>query len=193
MRHSARNAFAGLVVALLATTAAAEPERYVFDPNHTAPSFEIGHIGFSVQRGFFARSRGSVTLDRATGKGELSVEIDAGSVDTGLAVRDEMLRTDRFGFLDVARHPTISFKAGSFDFNGAQLSRVSGELTIKGKTRPVVLELMSFRCGPHPASKKEMCGGDARTQINKSDFGEFGGGMLGEQIRIAVQFEAYRE
>ena len=185
-----------IVVALctvLATAAEGAPETYVFDPQHTYPNFEVGHMGFSFRRGWFEKTSGRVTIDREKGTGQVTVEIDAASINTGLPVRDDFVRSDKFGFLDVAKHPKIVFKSNQFDFTGPQLNRVSGELTIKGVTRPVDLDVSFLRCGEHPMRKVAMCGGEARTLINKSDFGEFGGKLLGDQIRLAVEFEAYRE
>ena len=176
-----------------ATGAEAAPETYVFDTTHTYPNFEIGHLGYSVRRGWFEKTAGRVTIDREKGIGELAVEIDAASINTGFGPRDDFVRSDKFGFLDVAKFPKILFKSRQFAFAGQQLNRISGDLTIKGVTRPVELEVASLRCGEHPVSKKAMCGGEARTVINKSDFGEFGGRMLGEQIRLTLEFEAYRE
>lgn len=183
----------GVLCAMLCAAAEAAPETYVFDTQHTYPNFEVGHMGFSFRRGWFEKTSGRVTIDREKGTGQVTVEIDAASINTGLTLRDEIVRSDKFGFLDVAKHPKIVFKSSQFDFTGPQLNRVSGELTIKGVTRPVDLDLSFLRCGEHPVRKVAMCGGEARTLINKSDFGEFGGKLLGEQIRLAVEFEAYRE
>jgi polyisoprenoid-binding protein YceI len=191
--HRRLSAIAASLCALLATSAEAVPETYVFDTQHTYPNFEVGHMGFSVRRGWFEKTTGRVTIDREKGTGELSIEIDAASINTGLAIRDEFVRSEKFGFLDVAKYPKITFKSRQFDFTGPQLNRVSGDLTIKGVTRQVDLDVSFLRCGEHPVSKKAMCGGEARTLINKSDFSEFGGRLLGEQIRIAIEFEAYRE
>jgi polyisoprenoid-binding protein YceI len=185
--------FGTLLGAQFALTAQAAPETYVFDTQHTYPNFQVGHLGFSVRRGWFEKTTGRVVVDREKGTGEVQVEIDAASLNTGLAIRDDVIRSDKFGFLDVAKHPKILFKSNQFDFTGPQLNRVSGEVTIKGITRPVDLDVSFFRCGDHPVRKVPMCGGEASTVINKSDFGEFGGRILGEQIRIGIEFEAYRE
>lgn len=182
-----------LLAALGASPAFAAPETYVFDTQHTYPNFEVSHMGFSMRRGWFEKTSGRVTIDRETGKGEMLVEIDAASVNTGLALRDDVIRSAKFGFLDVANHPKITFRATEFDFAGPQLNRVSGMLTIKGVTKPVDLDVSSLRCGTHPMNKRAICGGEARALINKSDFGELGGKLLGEQILLGLEFEAYKE
>jgi len=178
---------------ILSTPARAAPETYVFDTQHTYPNFQIEHIGFSVRRGWFENTQGKVTVDWEKKTGELAVEIDAASIYTGLAVRDNFVRSDKFGFLDVAKYPKITFTSKNFEFTGNQLTRVSGDLTIKGTTRPVDLDLSMFRCGQHPVKKVDMCGGEASAVINKRDFGEFGGRLVGEQIRLGIEFEAYKQ
>ena len=150
-------------------------------------------MGFSVRRGWFEKTEGSVTLDRAAGTGQMAVEIDASSINTGLEIRDKIVRSDKFGMLDVAQHPKITFRSTRFVFEGQDLKKVEGDLTIKGNTKPVVLEMVALRCGDHPMKKVPMCGGEARTVIQKKDFGEFGGGLLSEDIRLALEFEAYRQ
>lgn len=193
MKSRLSKPFLAWCLVLSAASAQAEPETYVFDTQHTYPNFEVGHLGFSVRRGWFERTSGRVTIDRTTGKGEMQVEIDAASINTGLAVRDDFVRSDKFGFLDVAKYPKIVFRSTQFDFNGSDLKRISGDLTIKGVTKPVLLDVASLRCGMHPMKKVPLCGGEARAVINKSDFGQFGGKMLGEEIRLSLEFEAYRE
>jgi len=178
---------------LFSTPARAAPQTYVFDTQHTYPNFQIEHMGFSIRRGWFENTSGRVVVDWEKKTGELTVEIDAASIYTGLAVRDAFIRSDKFGFFDVANHPKITFTSSQFAFTGQQLTRVSGQLTIKGITKPVDLDLSMFRCGQHPVKKVEMCGGEASAVINKRDFGEFGGRLVGEQVRLGIEFEAYKE
>lgn len=193
MKSRLNGPFLALCLMLSAASAQAESETYVFDTQHTYPNFEVGHLGFSVRRGWFEKTTGRVTIDRAAGKGELQVDIDAASINTGLAVRDDFVRSGKFGFLDVANHPKISFRSTQFEFSGGELKSVLGNLTIKGVTKPARLEMVFLRCGVHPMKKVPLCGGEARTVINKSDFGELGGKMLGEEIRLTLEFEAYKE
>jgi len=178
---------------LFSPAAHAAPQTYVFDTQHTYPNFQIEHMGFSVRRGWFEKTSGKVVIDWEKQRGDLQVEIDAASVYTGLAARDAFIRSDKFGFFDVANHPKITFTSSRFEFTGPQLTRVSGDLTIKGITRPVDLDVSMFRCGQHPVKKVPMCGGEAAALINKRDFGEFGGSLVGEQVRLGIEFEAYQE
>ena len=193
MRTCLKNSMMFLDAWLPFATAWAEPEIYQFDTQHTYPNFEVGHLGYSVRHGWFEKTEGRVSIDRAAGTGEMQVDIGAASVNTGLAVRDNFVRSDNFGFLDVKNYPVISFHSTKFEFEGQDLKRVLGDLTIKGKTKPVVLEMVSMHCGEHPMKKVPMCGGEARAVIQKKDFGEFGGGMLSDDIRLTLEFEAYKQ
>ncbi|MES2354856.1 MAG: YceI family protein [Pseudomonadota bacterium] len=159
------------------------------DPGHTYPSFEISHFGFSVMRGRFDKTTGTATLDRAAKKGSVDVTIDAASIDTAHAKRDEHLRGPEF--FNVQKFPNLKFKSDDFKFDGDKLVAVNGQLTMLGVTKPVTLQVRLFHCGPHPFAKKEACGVDAATTIKRSDFGM--ATMLpaiGDEIKIAIEMEA---
>ena len=161
-----------MLIAALATTAfpaAAEMETYTIDPNHTFPSFEIGHFGYSFQRGRFNKTSGKIALDTAARTGTVDVTIDAASVDTGHPKLGEHLRSDEF--FNAAKFPTLTFKAGTFTFEGDKVKSVSGDLTILGVTRPVILNATYFNCAPHPMNKKKVCGADFLATLKRSDFG----------------------
>ncbi len=153
---------------LLSSAAFAAPETYVIDGTHTFPRFEYSHFGYSTQSSRFDKTSGTVTLDRAAKTGSVDVVIDAASVSTGYAVFDQHLRGE--DFFDTARHPAITFKSDTLQFDGDKLARVKGVLTIKGIAQPVTLNVTSFHCMPHPMRKKDACGANATTQIKRSDF-----------------------
>src|SRR5258705_13527120 len=119
-------------LALAACSALAAETTYSIDANHSFPSFEIKHMGFSTFRGRFDKVSGSVTLDPAAQKGSVEVTIDVGSVSTGVEKLNEHLKTP--DFFDATTYPTITFKAGSFKFKGDKLVSVSGDLTMHGVT-----------------------------------------------------------
>jgi polyisoprenoid-binding protein YceI len=159
-------AFAALLTAL---PAAAELERYTVDPNHTFPSFEIGHFGYSLQRGRFDKTSGKITLDTAAKKGSAEVTMDAASIDTGHKKLEEALRSEEF--FDVAKHPQLTFKSSNLAFDGDKVKSASGDLTIHGVTRPVTLKADTFNCSVNPMLKKKVCGAELTTTIKRSDFG----------------------
>lgn len=159
-------AFAALITAL---PARAELETLTVDPNHTFPAFEIGHFGFSFQRGRFNKSTGTITLDTAARRGSADIAIDTGSVSTGHAKLEEHLRSE--DFFNTAKYPQMTFKSNSFAFDGEKLKSAAGDLTINGISRPVTLVAGHFNCAPHPMTKKKVCGAELTTSIKRSDFG----------------------
>ncbi len=167
-------------------------EAYTVDPAHTYPTFEVSHLGFSTQRGTFTRSSGRIVLDRAAKRGAIDIGIDAASLDTGHAKRDEALRGE--DFFDVARHATISYRSTALKFDGEALTGADGELTLLGVTRPVALKVSAFKCGLHPLSRKQLCGADATATLRRSDFGMKAFlPAVGDDVRIAIQIEAFRD
>jgi polyisoprenoid-binding protein YceI len=159
----------GLILASVALPAAAEPESFTIDPNHTYPSWEILHFGVSVQRGRFNKTTGKITIDPAAGTGTAEVVIDATTVDTGHPHVGERLRGA--DFFDVAKYPTLTFKGSHFAFEGDKVKSIGGELTMIGVSKPVTLNAVTYNCGTHPAAKKKFCGGDFVATIKRSDWG----------------------
>lgn len=193
-----RAIFCALALAApLAATAA--PERYTLDPIHTVPHFAINHLGVSTVYGQFNKLSGEFTLDRAARKGSLELDIEAASISTGDSdkgnrqrSRDDHLKSA--DFFNVGEFPRISFKADDVKFDGDSPAEVSGQLTLLGVTRPLTLKVERWVCKDHPFSKKPMCGGDASATIKRSDFGmKYGLPAIGDQIRLFMGFEGYRQ
>ena len=185
-------------VLLLAAAAAAaafpaqSQEVYVADPNHTYAYFATGHLGISWQRGRFNRTEAKIALDRAAKTGTIEVAIAMSSVDTGHEARDKHLRSE--DYLDVERHPTMTFKSNRLRFNGDVLAGADGDLTIMRITKPVTLNVTSFRCQLHPVNKREMCGAEADTAIKRSEFGIKRGAVgIGDEVKITIQIEAFKQ
>jgi polyisoprenoid-binding protein YceI len=183
--------------ALLLTALAAIPastvlaDSYSVDPAHTYVSFAINHLGFSTMRGKFDKQSGSLDYDPAAKTASVMIEIEAGSIDTGHAKRDEHLSSP--DFLNVVENPTISFKSTKVGWSGSKLSSVTGNLTILGVSKPVTLKVNSIVCGQHPFNKKELCGFDAETSIKRSDFGvNYGIPAIGEVLDLKIEIEAYK-
>lgn len=164
-----RFTLAAVAAATLALPALAEPETYTIDPNHTFPSYEIGHMGISVQRGRFNKTSGKITIDTAARTGSAEVVIDAASIDTGHPRLGEHLRGEQY--FNVAKFPNLVFKGNAFTFEGDKVKSVAGELTMLGVTRPLTLTANTFNCAPHPVTKKKVCGGDFTGTLKRSEFG----------------------
>ncbi len=167
-------------------------DSYAIDSRHTHPSYEINHFGWSTQRGRFDNVSGTITLDRAAKTGSVEVSIDASSVSTGVGKLDEHLKSE--DFFNVAKYPTISFKAISIAFDGDVPASVPGQITILGVTRPATLTITHFSCGLHPMLKKDVCGAEASTSIKRSDFGMTKYvPALGDDVKLLINVEAFKE
>ncbi|HWP18409.1 MAG TPA: YceI family protein [Burkholderiaceae bacterium] len=182
---------ATLVAAAFA--AQAETARYAIDPNHTFVTFEIQHLGMSTIRGRFDKKEGSVELDRAAKAGRAEITIDTTSISTGVPRFDNHLKGDDFFKTDM--FPTAKFVADKFVFNGEKLAEVSGTLTMLGKTNPVTLKATNFNCIVHPMLKREACGGDFETTIQRSQWGMNYGlpAVSPDHVRLLVQIEAVKQ
>ena len=185
-----------LLLAALVTLplqAQAAQERYTIDPTHTFPSFEADHMGMSHWRGKFNRSSGAVLLDKAAGKGSVEVEIDMASVDFGL----DALNTAAAGkeLFETAKYPKATYRGELADFVDGAPTRVRGEFTLHGVTRPLDLRITRFKCMPHPLSKRDWCGADAEASFDRSQFGLDAGKDYGFDMTVAlrIQVEATRD
>ena len=191
MRHTL------LALAAIATltvgTARAESAAYAIDPSHTFVTFEIGHMGTTTNRGRFDKKEGAVQLDRAGKSGKVDMTIDASSLSTGTAAFDKHLQSP--DFFNVAQFPTIKFSADKFVFNGDKVSDVTGTLTLLGKTNPVTLKSNQFNCYQNQMLKREVCGGDFETTIQRSQWGMTWGANYGfpDAVRLVVQVEAVKQ
>jgi len=181
-----------LLLAALSVSAVAAPVKYTVDSGHTFPSFEADHFGgMSVWRGKFKSTSGTVVVDREAKTGTVDIKIDTASVDTGNEKLNDHLKTAEF--FDVAKIPAATYKGKLANFKDGAPTEVQGDLTLHGVTKPVTLTIRSFKCMPHPMKKKEFCGADAITTINREDFGvgwgkAFGFGM---DVKLAIQVEAF--
>ena len=148
--------------------ASAAPETYNIDPTHSFSRFEYSHLGFSTQVNKFNSTTGKIQIDRAAKTGSVEVTIDPKSVNTGYNTFNEHLQGP--DFFDSAKYPAITYKSTKFNFVGDKLVSVDGNLTIKGVTKPVKLEVTSFHCAVHPMLKKDACGANATAKIVRSEF-----------------------
>ena len=187
------------VILAWAGAAMAVPATYRIDPNHTHPLFEVDHFGLSKWRGLFKTTSGTIVLDREGGTGTVDVVIDVSSVDLGHDKLNELVVGEKIGDwngLDVAHFPKAEYKGTLADFVRGTPTRVNGDLTLHGVTRPVALRIDSFKCMPnHPILKREVCGADAYGTFNRADFGVNSGMQYGfrQEVILRIQVEAYRQ
>lgn len=175
-----------------ALPSSAEIQTYTIDPAHTRPTYEVMHLGYSLQRGRFNKTSGKITIDTAAKSGSADVTIDATTIDSGVPKLDEHLKSE--DFFNVAKYPTITFKAVNFAFDGERVKTVTGDLSMNGVTKPVTLTANLFYCGPHPMTKKPQCGGDFITTVKRSDFGiKYGIPAVGDEVLLRIPIEAMRD
>jgi len=182
------------LTALAAFSAAAQavPSTYNIDNSHTYPHFTYSHLGYSIQTHKFDKTSGKVVMDFEAKTGSADVTIDATSVNTGFALFNEHLQAP--DYFDTAKYPTITFKSSSMKFKGNTPVSLSGDLTVKGITQPVTLEVTHFKCMPHPMLKAPACGGNATTRIKRSDF-NMGKGVpfVSDEVTLTLAIEAVME
>lgn len=180
-------AMAGLAV-LMAVPSLAATSTWNLDPMHSSAQFSVRHLGISNVQGQFDKISGTIMFDDAdVTKSTVDVTIDATSIDTRVSRRDDDLKSD--GFFDVAKFPTITFKSTKVVKAGEGKLKVTGDLTIKGVTKSVVLEVT----GPsavdmHMGTRR---GFSAMTTINRTDFGvsKDPAPMIGNDIAIEIDGE----
>jgi len=180
------------MAALMATSAFAKPVTYNLDPTHTYPSFEADHMGgMSKWRGKIDKSSGTVVYDAEAKSGTVDVTMQMDSIDFGFVPMNNHAKKPEL--FDVEKFPTATYK-GKLVFAGDKPVAVDGELTLHGVTKPVKLEVKTFKCMINPMFKKEVCGADAYGSFNRADFGVDYGKAYGFDmgVNIAIQVEGIR-
>ncbi len=184
---------ATVAAAALAGAAQAAPSVYVVDPTHTFVTFEAKHYGTSTNRGRFDKKSGTITIDTAAKTGKAEISIDTGSINTGTGPFDGHLKSKDFFNVDV--FPTATFVGDKFTFDADnKVTEVAGTLSFLGKTQPVVLKASSYGCYENTRLKREVCGGDFETTIQRSAFGNsYGLPGIPDSVKLLIQVEAIKQ
>ncbi len=191
LRFAARTA---ILLAAFAVTTAAQTSVWEFDPTHMNVGFSVRHLGVSNVNGNFGKASGTLAWDeKDITKSSVEATIDVASLNTQNADRDNHLRSA--DFFDAAKFPTITFKSTRVENAGNGRLRVTGNLTIKGVTKSVVLEVEG-PSAPVKFGNATKSGLTATTRINRKDFGltwnrvlETGGLAVGEEVKITLELE----
>jgi polyisoprenoid-binding protein YceI len=169
------------------------------DPDHSSIQFKVRHLMVSNVKGVFHKFNGLVDIDdHDPTRSKVTVTIDMASVDTGVAKRDEDLRSANF--LDAVRYPVMTYVSRKIVRTGPERLRITGDLTIHGVTREVVLEME----GPTPMIKDPWGGtrrgATATTKISRKDFSmtynktlETGGVVVGDEVAISIEVEMVKK
>lgn len=178
---------------LAALPAAAEPQRYTFDPLHTQVYFLASHLGFSHSLGKFAKFGGELAFDEddwSTAKVDATVDVT--SLYMGDEAWEKKLLSD--SFFDAKKHPTARFVAQKLVRDGTtNRGTLEGELTLHGVTRPVTFDVTVNRVGRDTYSFRHVAGFSAHATIKRSEFGMRGSlPAVGDEVEVRLEVEAVR-
>jgi polyisoprenoid-binding protein YceI len=187
-------AVALFLVPIAASTATAQDqskEAWQIDPNQTVALFSVHNLGVSAVRGSFTKVHGSILLDEANpANDQIQTTIETHSLNTGVLQRDNELRSSNF--FDVSHYAAITFKSKEVEAVAPGKLKVTGDLTIHGVTKEVVLDID----GPTPAVKDRSGnarrGASASVKIVRQDFGVNGAGVIGDEITITLDAEIFK-
>lgn len=173
------------------------PGTFTLDPAHTRVGFVARHLMVSKVRGSFTDVSGTIVIAENPAESTVEATIQTASVSTGVEQRDGHLKSG--DFFETETHPTITFRSTGLQTKGGNEFTLSGELTIKKDTLPVVLDVEFEGVAKSPWGK-EVIGFSATTEIDREDFGltwnqalETGGVMVGKKIKIEIEGEAIRD
>ncbi len=189
---------AGLATALSLPAAAAN-SNWQIDPAHSSAQFSVRHMAISTVRGAFSKVTGSVVFDdKDVSKSTVDVTIDANSVDTRVPDRDNDLRSEKF--FDVAHYPSITFKSRKVEQVAPGKLKVTGDLTIRGTTKEVVLDVEGPTAPMKDPWGNTRTAANATTKINRQDFGvkwnatlDNGGVVVGDDVSIIIDVELVKK
>lgn len=186
------------LIALLPTVALAQPT-WTVDQGHSQVGFRVRHMMVSNTTGYFRQFSGTVAYDDAhPEQAQIDITIDTASIDSNLPKRDEHLRGE--DFLDVAKYPTLTFKSKKVLPRGKGRLSVVGDLTIRGVTREVTLDVSDVGKAATDPWGNIRRGAVATTKINRKDFGltwnmalEAGGVAVGDEVAINLEIELIQQ
>jgi len=180
-----------LLLASLAGRRAAA-DAYTLDDQHTSVVFATSHFGFSYCYGMFGKYAGEFEIDmKNPSAGQFQFTIDAASLDTKSAKRDEHLRGP--DFFNVKQFPEITFKSTSIESSDGKVLNVTGDLTMHGQTKSIVLPLTYVGAGKGPYGK-ERIGFFGRTTVKRSAFGvDAFIPNIGDDVTLMVSFEGLKQ
>ena len=164
----------------------AKPITYEIDSSHTFPAFEADHMGgLSLWRGKINSTSGEIVLDKDKETGSVNVIMDMSTIDFGHeGMNKHAKNSDMF---DVEKYPEAVYKGNLAEFIDGAPTKVKGSLTLHGVTKPVDLDIKSFKCRLHPFKLKQVCGADAYGNIMRDDFGVDYAKRLGFKMEVALR------
>ena len=181
-----------LIAALAAAPAFAEAEKYTVDASHAQIVFSYNHLGFSTGYGMFSGYDGEIMFDQAEpAASSVSVSFPVRSMLTGWEARFEHFMSA--DFFDAADDEMISFASTGIEVTGETTALITGDLTLNGVTKPVVLDGVLNQAGDHPMEGKPWAGFSATTTLLRSDFnlGAFAP-FISDEVQVQISLEAMK-
>jgi polyisoprenoid-binding protein YceI len=194
-QNISRIAIAAGLAAVLSLPAAAATSEWKIDPQHSSAQFSVRHMAISTVRGAFSKVTGTLVLDdKDITKSTVDVTIDVSTVDTREPARDNDLRSDKF--FDAAHFPTITFKSKKVEQVASGKLKVTGDLTIRGTTKEVVLDVDGPTAPVKDPWGNQRVAASASSKVNRQDFGvkwnatlDNGGVVVGDEVNITIDAE----
>lgn len=175
----------------VAAPAQAEIVKYTLEKPHTQILFSVNHLGFSNSTGMFHDFDGTIDYDTANiENSKVDVTIKAASVDMGTKPWDDHVKNA--DLLNVEKFPDITFKSTSVKKTGENTADITGDLTVLGVTKPVVLKTVQNKVGTHPMKGTAHAGFSATTTFKRSEFGvNYGLPNVGDEVTVRLEVEAH--
>lgn len=171
------------------------PGTYAIDPAHTEVGFVARHLVGTKVRGRFAKFDGTLVIGETPEQSKVEVDVDAASIDTGVAMRDDHLRNN--DFLDAPTYPKLTLKSTGVTKVTDTEWKLAADLTVRGVTKPVVFDLEYHGTGAGMQPGSEVIAFSASAEIDRRDFGvvfngilEGGAIVVGNKVKIELEVEA---
>ncbi len=179
-------------LAVSATTAFASAEKYVLDSSHSQVIFSWNHLGFSTTTGMFSGFEGEIMFDQEDpAASSVTVSMPVVEMITGWKPREDHFMTE--DFFGAAEDDLVTFTSTGIEVTGENTANITGDLTMNGVTKSVVLDAKLNQVGEHPMAGKPWAGFDATTTLVRSDFdlGQFAP-FVGDEVEVKISIEAQK-
>ena len=186
----------GVLLALAAWLAASPDARadagtLLVDSGLTRARFAVEYLGMATAHGRFGRTSGTIDVDAQQKVERIDLAIDTASVDMGWDLRDAFVRSEVM--FDAQRFPRLHFRSTHASYEGARLVGVEGDLTLRGVTRPVRLDVARVECAIRPDDGREACGALVTGRISRRAFGmDFAYPLIGDEVALEFELTAFR-
>ena len=181
---------AAALIGTAATSAFAAPEKYPLDSSHSQILFSYNHLGYSTTWGMFSGFEGEIMFDQEDpANSSVSVSMPVKSMFTGWEARFNHFMSD--DFFGAADDEMVSFTSTGIEVTGEDTAKITGDLTLNGVTKSVVLDAKLNKAGEHPMAKKPWAGFDATTTLVRSEYelGQFAP-FVGDEVEVKISVEA---